>query len=885
MLFAMGCGAPTSIRVKLAYDESWGLNQITLSIADQNETTDIEPEFQLLIPNELAGETQTLKIVAFRAGQRFAYGEADVVPRLGEEVEIFIVLTRLPCGAWCTEGETECRDDGIVICEQRDEDHCFEWSERVPCPQDAPHCSFGRCASDCIDECAKDERQCSGPHALRICGQADSDPCLEWLENISCEEGEICSAGRCSSECSDECTPGDVRCLGGGQQRCGDQNRDGCTEWSPRVSCPENQSCDQGVCIEREECRDECSGPQCSESVFLECGQFDRDPCLDISQGISCAPRDSCMESQCTLDGCSSIPKSCSAPEAPICVNSNRLRIYDNEGWCSEGECQYTAREVDCPNCSVSDGIPNCDPCRGVVCNQPPEPSTCYQPLGSCEEGSCSYDYVQGASCDDGDSCTDNDICSSGNCSGTPIECDVPPEPICADEHTLRIFIAGGICSGGACRFSYGDSNCGAGCDETGGAHCVDPCAGVVCEHPPSPSECYQTTGVCQDGLCTYSYADGATCDDGNPCTNEDRCSSGICQGSGTCSNDPPSGESVTGSPLTGRSVSIAVDSNDRPHISYFVSEVGDLQYAYWDAETQRWRRQTVDAENSVGWGSSIALDRENHPRISYRDSTNDDLKYAQWDGSRWNTQRIAGSGNTGGSTSLGLDSEDYPHIAYQKDSSTLNERELRYATWNGSEWLIRVVDTLGGSGSRASLAVDRNDQIHMSHQADVRGSSGFTNGRLRYAFGNIEDGFGLQTVHRPPSWHSSSGSGAALAVDEGNRAHIIHGAGGSTFHEHWNETMWVREELPYTRGQYSSFTLDQDGHPHICFWRWRGSVPSLYHLYSDGSEWTEERIPVSGETGDETTGWDTDIAIDSLNRMHIAVGHRGILRYILIPL
>ena len=49
------------------------------------------------------------------------------------------------------------------------------------------------------------------------------------------------------------------------------------------------------------------------------------------------------------------------------------------------------------------------------------------------------------------------------------------------------------------------------------------------------------------------------------------------------------------------------------------------------------WTIETVDSTGNVGWDTSIALDTSNYPHISYFDDTNDDLKYAHMISSGWN--------------------------------------------------------------------------------------------------------------------------------------------------------------------------------------------------------------------------------------------------------
>ena len=72
---------------------------------------------------------------------------------------------------------------------------------------------------------------------------------------------------------------------------------------------------------------------------------------------------------------------------------------------------------------------------------------------------------------------------------------------------------------------------------------------------------------------------------------------------------------------------SIAVDSNDKVHISYDDWTNGSLKYA--TNASGVWVSTNVDSPGSVGWGNSIALDSSNKVHISYVDMTNGNLKYA----------------------------------------------------------------------------------------------------------------------------------------------------------------------------------------------------------------------------------------------------------------
>ena len=111
--------------------------------------------------------------------------------------------------------------------------------------------------------------------------------------------------------------------------------------------------------------------------------------------------------------------------------------------------------------------------------------------------------------------------------------------------------------------------------------------------------------------------------------------------------------------------------------------------------ERPDWNIETVDAtSNEVGWYTSIAVASNNKPHIAYYDFTNNDLKYAYLSNSGWNIEVV--DTNAGDSASLAIDSNDNPHISYTQFK---NNNDLGYAVKEGTSWSIETVDSQGNVG------------------------------------------------------------------------------------------------------------------------------------------------------------------------------------------
>ncbi|MHC4460646.1 MAG: InlB B-repeat-containing protein [Planctomycetota bacterium] len=251
---------------------------------------------------------------------------------------------------------------------------------------------------------------------------------------------------------------------------------------------------------------------------------------------------------------------------------------------------------------------------------------------------------------------------------------------------------------------------------------------------------------------------------------------------------------------------SIALDSSDNPHISYRESIdnfINDLSYAYYDGT---WHVQTADsgAFLILGGHSSVALDSGDNPHISYYDYTNDDLKYAYYDGT-WHIETVDSAVDVGQSTSIALDASDKPHISYH-DHANLN---LKYAYYDGNEWNIETVDDSGYVGwDGTSIALDSSDKPHISYY-----DWGFDD--LKYAW--YDGTWHIETVDSS----AYVGKYSSIALDSGDNPHI-------SYYDTTNENLkyayydggWHMETVDNDAnvGRYSSIALDSGDNPHISY-------------------------------------------------------------------
>jgi hypothetical protein len=334
------------------------------------------------------------------------------------------------CADDCSDSERRCLSDvEEELCGYFDGDPCLDWGARRSCDsgemcRDREGCvpAGGQAdagmgpdvGSDCTNECSTSSaRRCSGARAFEVCGDYDSDSCLEWGAPSSCTGSELCEGdGRCAtpaecrtaSECPGRTTESGIcassssnACSSTGSRsvttyvptcdsgRCGlDSNTatQSCTEVRDGDNCGSGRICSGGSCVVPPECsRDsECpgrsstsgscdystvcstSGTQSVTTYTSRCrsGRCDLDPSSSSrscgsrsTEGVSCGSNRICRSGACIDDCRSTGSRSCRSGDIytiDTCGNSTRVTQ------CTGGRtCQASGSGASCVCTSTSE--------------------------------------------------------------------------------------------------------------------------------------------------------------------------------------------------------------------------------------------------------------------------------------------------------------------------------------------------------------------------------------------------------------------------------------------------------------------------------------------------------------------------------------------------
>jgi len=155
--------------------------------------------------------------------------------------------------------DTKCAGTALRVCgDFGGNGGCLEWKiESCPAQQ---YCVNGVCKGDCVPDC--NGKECGGNGCGGSCG--------------SCGPTEYCDyqSGTCTNSCSDQCPSlgyiDPMNCNGTALHVCGNFDSDSCLEWGSQ-SCPSGYSCSGGSCVSSGTCETP-SWIYVSSNVNIGCG-------------------------------------------------------------------------------------------------------------------------------------------------------------------------------------------------------------------------------------------------------------------------------------------------------------------------------------------------------------------------------------------------------------------------------------------------------------------------------------------------------------------------------------------------------------------------------------------------------------------------------------
>lgn len=152
------------------------------------------------------------------------------------------------------------------------------------------------------------------------------------------------------------------------------------------------------------------------------------------------------------------------------------------------------------------------------------------------------------------------------------------------------------------------------------------------------------------------------------------------------------------------------------------------LEFSTFDGTA--WTYDTVPDSGSFmyGFNTSIAIDSNDDPHIVYTNATNwtapGDLGYASRHDGTWEVESVVTNAIGGRFPSIALDGADRPHVVWLDIDDTDTTRGfVRYGVLDNGVWSIATIDTLenvslgfAGGRKQVSIALDADGRPHVAY-------------------------------------------------------------------------------------------------------------------------------------------------------------------------
>lgn len=319
----------------------------------------------------------------------------------------------------------------------------------------------------------------------------------------------------------------------------------------------------------------------------------------------------------------------------------------------------------------------------------------------------------------------------------------------------------------------------------------------------------------------------------------------------------------------TGLWTSIQVDWNYGVHIAFMSEKYDDLMYAYrapnqwpvktWDVETAH--GDTATTRINVGSFASLALDTNYRPHISYYDFSNDNLRHAwRTTAGEWRNENVDSSGNTGWYTSIAIDTDNRIHISY----FDVSDGDLKYARYVNGDWTTRTLDSSGPGKSGMFTSLD----LDISQRPGVFYTNGGI-GALKYIHSTSSNSSTWSTPSYVSYYFRDVGQATSLALNTAGMPFISYldsTIGYLKFARSYGP-IWYRNYVrtdTLNTGLYSSIDLTGEYTPHIAYYEQNNG--NLWFSSWTGAGWSYTKVDHAYDVGRYVS-----LAIDSTSIPHVS--------------
>jgi hypothetical protein len=321
----------------------------------------------------------------------------------------------------------------------------------------------------------------------------------------------------------------------------------------------------------------------------------------------------------------------------------------------------------------------------------------------------------------------------------------------------------------------------------------------------------------------------------------------------------------------TGHDLSLAMDPNNYPHLSYRESNNHDLRYATVAKDTGKWKVENVDVTGDVGMGTAIGLyvdGSDVRPVIAYRDETQHSLKGAFKGPKGWvkmflDPQQADPALNRGAYPSIAVHNSADAHIAHiaYLDPSGADLYYLRWDLERTQEASRPVLVDPGfsevGGQIYGSGIIGHYTSIALSTAGDpVIAYRDENNGDLKVGvYSSANDEWAITFVDNDPLTQIQQddvGRFASVAVDSIDNYHVAYYdvTGAQLKYAEFDGSDWIIEVVDRGQvGKYASLAVRKDRSPLVSYYDETIGGIKVAHKRRDGT-WQIEMATQFGISG-----------------------------------